>query len=251
MSKTAKEIVVQVDGLSVRYGKRVAVEDLSLRVERGSVFALLGRNGAGKSSLFRCLAGLKRPDSGRASLLGMDAWSERVSAMRRIGVVHEDPDAPPTLPVERLVRYCAQVDSAWDDAAVRARIEALEIDLATTFGDLSKGQKKLVSLALALGHAPELVLLDDPTLGLDVAMRRALYEEIIGDLADRGTTVLVTSHDLGGIEGIADHVGIMKDARLVVSAPLVELKARYAGAAALEEIFLSITGEQVADEEVA
>lgn len=251
MIDTSKETVVQVDRLTVRYGSRVAVDEVSFQVERGSVFALLGRNGAGKSSLFRCLAGLQRPASGGASLLGMDAWSERSRAMRRVGVVHEDPDASPTLPIERLVTFCSRVDPSWDAEAVRARLDGLKIGPKAIFGELSKGQKKLASLALALGHAPELVLLDDPTLGLDVAMRRALYEEIIGDLADRGTTILMTSHDLAGIEGIADHVGFMKDARLVSTARLASLKARFAGASALEEIFLSITGETDSEEEVA
>jgi len=242
------EQVIRVEGLTVRYGARLAVDGVGFAVERGQVFALLGRNGAGKSSLIRCLAGLRRPDAGTTSLLGLDAWRDRARAMRRVGIVPEDPDAPPTVPVARLIDFCARVDGSWDAAAVRGRLDGLGIDARVAFGDLSKGQKKLVSLALALGHAPELVVLDDPTLGLDVAMRRALYEEIVVELADRGATVLVASHDLTGIEGIADRIGVLKQGRLIADAPLEELKSRHAHAAALEEIFLSITAghEEVA-----
>lgn len=241
----SRDIVVRLDKLTVRYGATVAVDDVTVEIRRGDVYALLGRNGAGKSSLVRCLAGVCRPDAGRVSLLGHDAWRERARAMRRVGVVPEEPDAPPTVSVERLVRFCARVHGDWDADAVRSRVDGLGIDRATPFGALSKGQRKLVSLALALGHRPEVVLLDDPTLGLDVAMRRALYEEIVGELADRGSTVLVTTHDLAGIEGIADRVGILVDGRLVVDERLDELKARHAGASALEEIFLSETGRRV------
>jgi ABC-2 type transport system ATP-binding protein len=95
------------------------------------------------------------------------------------------------------------------------------------FGRLSKGQKGVVMLALALGHAPEFLVLDDPTLGLDVVARRVLYDEVIGELADRGTTVLLTTHDLAGVEALADRVGILSGARLVVEEPLDALKGRF------------------------
>jgi len=236
--------ILEIERVSVRYGRVLAVDDLSLRLDPGTVFALLGRNGAGKSSLFRCLAGQHRADAGTIRIAGHDAWRERAVAMKRVGVVPEDPDAPPSLTVARVVDYCAAVDPDWNRAAVRERLGRHHLPLDRRFGELSKGQKKLVSLALALGHEPQLLLLDDPTLGLDVAMRRVLYEEIVGELADRGATILVASHDLAGIEGIADRVGFMKDGRLIAAAGLDELKQCHAGAPALEEIFLSITGDR-------
>lgn len=235
---------VRVDGVSVRYGRKTAVAEVTFSVPVGSVYALLGRNGAGKSSLIRCLLGQRRPDAGRVELLGHDAWRDRRRAMLETGVVPEDPDAPVGLSSAVIVAYCAKLYPAWNAAAVAERLRRFGVPADLPFGQLSKGQKKLVSLALALGHAPRLLVLDDPTLGLDVPTRRALYEELVGELADRGTTVLLTTHDLMGIEGIADRVGILVEGRLVVDETMESLKARHVATPALEEIFLTVTGQR-------
>jgi len=243
---TAHAVPIAIDGLTVRYGRKVALDAVSLRVEHGAVYALLGRNGAGKSSLVRCLLGQQKPDHGRVSLLGLDAWRNRAAAMRRTGVVPEEPDAPPGMNVKSLAAFCARLYPTWDHDAVEQRFARFGVPRDVPFGRLSKGQKGLVSLALALGHSPELLVLDDPTLGLDVAARRGLFEELVGDLADRRTTVLMTTHDLGGIEGIADRVGILRDGRLAVDEEMEALKSRHAEtSSALEEIFLAVTGEGV------
>ncbi len=235
---------IGVRHLTVRYGSRAAVDDVSLAVPPGGVYALLGRNGAGKSSLVRCLLGQQKPSSGRASLLGLDAWKDRAKAMRRTGVVPEDPDAPPGMTAPRIALFCSKLYPSWDAAGVAERFRRFEIPRDVPFGRLSKGQKGLVSLALALGHFPEVLILDDPTLGLDVVARKALFEELVSDLADRGTTVLLTTHDLAGVEGIADRVGILRGGRLVVDEEMETLKQKHAAtASALEEIFVAVTGE--------
>lgn len=239
----SQALPIAVERLTVRYGSRTALDGVTLSVPRGSVYALLGRNGAGKSSLVRCLLGQQKPEGGRALLFGLDAWSHRARAMERTGVVPEDPDAPPGLSPRRIAAFCAKIHPRWDAGAVAERLRRFEVPTDLPFGRLSKGQKGLVSLALALGHAPELLVLDDPTLGLDVVARRSLFEEVIGDLADRGTTVFVTTHDLAGVEGIADRVGFLRGGRLVVDESMESLKERHAEAAALEEIFLQVVGE--------
>jgi ABC-2 type transport system ATP-binding protein len=231
---------IAVERLTVRYGRQTALDDVSLRVPRGAVYALLGRNGAGKSSLIRCLLGQQRPQGGRTALHGLDSWRHRPRTMLRTGVVPEEPDAPPGMTVPRIVRFCGRLYPSWDATAVEARLRRFEIPLGVPFGRLSKGQKGLVSLALALGHGPELLILDDPTLGLDVAARKSLYEEVVADLADRGTTVLLTTHDLAGVEGIADRVGILRSGRLVLDDTLEALKEQHVEPA-LEEIFLAAT----------
>jgi ABC-2 type transport system ATP-binding protein len=236
--------VVMIDALSVRYGERTAVNAVSLRVPRGSVYALLGRNGAGKSSLVRCMLGHRRPDAGRASLFDLEAWRGRARAMLRTGVVPEDPDAPPGLTAAELSRFCSRCYPVWNAGEVGERLRRAGVPSNIPFGRLSKGQKKLVSLALALGHEPDLLILDDPTLGLDVPARRVLYEELVGELADRGVTVFVTTHDLAGIEGIADRVGILVEGRLVVDDSMEALKASHAALPALEEIFLAVTAHR-------
>jgi len=142
-------------------------------------------------------------------------------------VVPEEPDAPPEMSAADLLGFCGPLYPVWDDADARARLARSGVPLRVPFGRLSKGQKGAVMLALALASRPELLVLDDPTLGLDAVARRALYDELIGELADRGTTALVTTHDLDGIEPIADHVAILDGARLLVSETLDALKGRF------------------------
>ena len=220
-------LVLSVEGLHVRYGKRTALDHVSLTLPRGSVYALLGRNGAGKSSLVRCALGQQKPGAGQVRLFGEDVWRKRAALMRRVGVVPEEPDAPPSMTATDLASFAASLYPRADSSAMRARLERARVPTDVPFGRLSKGQKGVVMLALALGHAPEFLVLDDPTLGLDVVARRVLYDELIGELADRGTTVLLTTHDLAGVEALADRVGILNGARLVVDEPLDALKGRF------------------------
>jgi ABC-2 type transport system ATP-binding protein len=216
-----------LEGVTVRYGRVTVCEGITLSVPRGEVYALLGRNGAGKSSLLRCLLGSQKPDAGRTLLFGRDAWKERTDLMARVGVVPEEPDAPPAMTARQIADFCRRLYPRWDEKAVAERFARFAVPSDTPFGRLSKGQKGEVMLAVALGHSPDLLVLDDPTLGLDVVARRALYEELIGELADRGTTVLVTTHDLAGIEGLATRVGIVKDGRLVLDEETDTLKSRF------------------------
>jgi ABC-2 type transport system ATP-binding protein len=213
--------------MSVRYGLTVAVDSVTLAVERGCVYALLGRNGAGKSSIVRCLLGQQRPSAGRATLFGEDAWKSRRSAMARVGVVPEEPDVPPEMTAAEAVAFCARLYPTFDRAGVGRRLEKFGVPTAVPAGRLSKGQKGQLGLALALAPRPDLLVLDDPTLGLDVVARKELYEELVGELADRGTTVFLTTHDLAGVETIADRVGVLTDGRLTLDEELETLKSRF------------------------
>ena len=223
----SSENVVNIDGLTVRYGRKTAVDRVTIAVPRGAVYALLGRNGAGKSSLVRCLLGQQRPAAGAITLFGDDVWRRRAALMERVGVVSEEADAPPEMSVAALARFCARLYTRWDQKLVDDRLRRFGIAQRTRFGELSKGQKKQVALALALAMSPELLVLDDPTLGLDVVARKSLFEEVITELADRGITVFVTTHDLGGIETIADRVGILKDGALILDDEMEALKSRF------------------------
>jgi ABC-2 type transport system ATP-binding protein len=223
----AETPAIRIAGMTVRYGRRVAVDAASLEVPRGSVYALLGRNGAGKSSLVRCALGQQRASSGSARILGEDSWKHRTHLMERVGVVAEDADAPPEMWVEQLAAFCARLYSRWDQKAFDTRASRFGISTRARFGELSKGQKKQVSLALALAAAPDLIVLDDPTLGLDVVARKSLFEEVIAELADRGTTIFLTTHDLAGVESIADRVAIMDGGRIALDEELEALKGRF------------------------
>lgn len=230
---------IEVRDLTVRYGATTALDGVGFDVAAGAVFALLGRNGSGKSTLVRALLGQRRPDVGTIRIGGLDPWRQRGLLMARVGATPEVPDAPPDLTVGALERWTAPFHQRWESAAWRARLERFEIPARARFAELSRGQKALVSLALALAPRPELLVLDDPTLGLDAVARRYFFDEMIGELAERGVTVLMTSHDLEGIERIATDVAILQHGRLASCAPVDELREASAGAT-LEEIVTRI-----------
>jgi ABC-2 type transport system ATP-binding protein len=145
--------------------------------------------------------------------------------MARVGFVPEECDVPPELSARAAAAFCAPLYPRWDAAGFAARLARFGVPADTPSGRLSRGQRTQLALALALAPSPELLVLDDPTL--DAIARRELWEELVGELADRGVTVLLTTHDLAGVEGIADRVGILVGGRLVVDEELESLKARF------------------------
>ena len=238
--EAAQGPALETDGLAVSYGRTRVLDGITLSVPRGSVFALLGRNGSGKTSLLRCLLGQRPLAAGRARLLGEDPWRQRRRLMERVGVVPEDPNAFPEMTARQLSALCGRLHGRWDEGAVEERLRRFEVPTDRPFGGLSKGQKGAVMLALGLGHTPELLLLDDPTLGLDVVARDAVFREVIGDLSDRGITVFVTTHDLRAIEGLADHVAILHGGRVALTGGMEAVKAEWSRP--LEEIFTAVAG---------
>lgn len=218
---------VSIERLTVRYGRQTACADVSLSVASGQVYALLGRNGAGKSSLLRCLLGQQKPTAGRALLFDEDAWKRRARLMARVGVVPEEPDAPPGMTARQITDFCRRLYASWSQKQVDERLARSGVPENVPFGRLSKGQKAQAMFAIALGHAPQLLVLDDPTLGLDVDARKAFYEELLGERSDRATTVFLATQSLAGTEGIASRVGILKGGRLLLDQPIETLKNRF------------------------
>ncbi|HUF17963.1 MAG TPA: ABC transporter ATP-binding protein [Thermoanaerobaculia bacterium] len=218
---------IEATGLTVRYGARTVLDDVSLRIEPGTVYALLGRNGSGKSTLVRTLLGMQRAESGRTLVFAEDSWKRRIAVLSRTGFIAEDDDVERTMSVKQLTGFHRSLNRQWDASRIEAKLGTLGIGQTTRFGELSKGQRRQVLLALALASDPELLVLDDPTLGLDVVAKKDLYDDLLAELADRGTTTLITTHDLNGIEGIADRVGILANARLLLDESLETLKNRF------------------------
>lgn len=218
---------IEIEALTVRYGRRTALDQVSFAVDEGAVYALLGRNGSGKSSLVRCLLGGQLPAAGRISLFGRDVWRERAALLAEVGVVPEEPDVPPAMTALDVERFYSRLYRPWDGTGMKERLRRFEVPLDVPFGRLSKGQKGQVSFSAALAGSPRLLILDDPTLGLDAVARKAVFDELIGELADRGTTVFLTTHDLAEVERIADRVGVLRGGRLVLDEEVETLKQRY------------------------
>lgn len=219
--------ILELRDLSIHYGRQAVVDHVSLAVRPGSVYALLGRNGAGKSSLVRALLGLQKPTGGAAFILGQSAWERRAEVMAHVGYVPEDAETEKRLTVAALEQFQATLYPDWDEARFLSALGRMEVRREARIGELSKGQRRQVVLAAALATSPQLLVLDDPTLGLDVVAKKELYDQLVAELADRGTTTLITTHDLAGIEGIADRIGILADGKLVLDEELETVKVRF------------------------
>lgn len=221
------EPAVRAVGVRVAYGSRTILDSIDLTAPAGGVYGLLGRNGTGKSTLVRCLLGQERPASGHVELLGRDSWRHRPSLMLRVGVVPESPQVPPGADANQLLAMGSRLYEVWDEAEALRRLRRFSVPNDVAFGRLSKGQQKQVELALALAQRPHLLILDDPSLGLDPVAKRVLYEELLEHLAGQGVSVFLTSHDLDAVERLVETVAILHNGRLLVEEPLESLKARF------------------------
>jgi ABC-2 type transport system ATP-binding protein len=210
------EDAIQTRRLTKYYGRRKAVDGLDLRVPPGTVYGLLGRNGAGKSTTLKMLAGMVRPDSGRVELLGEDVERMRPQTRARIAYLAEGHPLYTWMTVREAVAFTTSFYPDADRQLLQQVLDHFALPPRARIGRLSKGQRAQVSLALAIAPDPELLLLDDPTLGLDTNVRRDFLESMIGIIQRRGRTILFSSHVLGDVERVADRVGVMVDGALRV-----------------------------------
>jgi len=215
---------ITIDRFTVRYGRQVAVDDVSLEVPRGSIFGLLGRNGAGKTTTIRALMNLTPPTSGRLTLLGLDASAGAVRIGRRVGYVPEEPRYYDWMTVEEILGFNASFHESWDAQHAATLLKRLDVPRGRRLRELSLGTRAKVGLTMALGARPELLILDDPTSGLDAVVRREFLETIIAAVQEEGGTVFLSSHLVHEMERVADTVAIMDHGRIVTSAPLERLK---------------------------
>ena len=218
------EDAIRTDRLTKSYGRRKVVDQLDLRVPPGCVYGLLGRNGAGKSTTLKMLAGMVRPDRGRAELLGEDAQALSPETRARIAYLAEGHRLYGWMTVRQALAFTASFHSGAGREEAEGLLEHFGLPPGAKIGRLSKGQRAQVSLALALAPDPELLLLDDPTLGLDTNVRRDFLESMIQLIGRRGRTILFSSHVLGDVERVADRVGVMVDGVLRVDCPTEQFK---------------------------
>lgn len=215
---------IVTDALTKYYGPRAVVNQVNLRVPTGSVYGLLGRNGAGKSTFIKMLLGLVHPDSGQATLLGDACQALSPSTRARIAYLAEQHPLYRWMTVGQAVRFTRRFYDRWSDELVGGILDHFQLASGAKIRRLSNGQRAQVSLALALGPDPELLILDDPTLGLDTVVRRDFLESMIHLIQASGRTVLFSSHILGDVERVADRIGIMIDGVLRVDCPTEHFK---------------------------
>jgi len=221
------EAAILMDRFSKRFGARVAVDDLSLCVPAGSIFGLVGQNGAGKTTIIRALLNLIQPSGGRLEVLGLDSVAQARAIHGRIGYVPESPDYYGWMTVDEMVRFNAAFYDHWDGDLAARLIKRLELPKQQRLATLSRGMKAKVGLVMALGSRPDLLILDDPTSGLDTIVRREFLEETIANVQAEGGTVFFSSHLLHEMERIADTVAILHHGKLRLSGSLEKLKAGY------------------------
>ena len=222
--KTMADSAIVTRGLKKQFGKKAAVEGLDLEVPTGSVFGFLGRNGTGKTTTIKMLMNLLQPTSGQAEVLGRDPWKEDLELKQRVGYVAENPVLYEWMKVGELVWFTGSFYSYWDQKKVEALIDRFGLDPEQKVKHLSRGMKAQLALALALGHDPELLLLDEPATGLDVLVRRDFLESIIQVIQEEGRTVFLSSHLVHEVERVADRVAIIEAGRLVVCKEVDEIK---------------------------
>lgn len=251
---TADAWAVRTRGLAKAYGAKAALAEVDLTVPEGAVYVLVGPNGAGKTTTFRVLLDLEVPDAGEAEVFGLDARRSGARARAQIGYVPERDDAAyGWLTVRRLLRYHAAYYPAWQSSYAQELVRRFEIDVRARFSDLSKGQQRRVQLVMALAHRPPLLLLDEPTDGLDPVMRDETLSVLADHLARHATTVVISTHQVHEAERLGDHVGVMRGGRLEAQLPRELLRRRlrayrfevppaWAGTPALESSIVGRSG---------
>ncbi len=218
------ESVIRVVDLTRRFDGKTALDSVSLALARGAVYGLVGANGAGKTTLIKHILGLLRAESGTVRVFGLDPVAEPVAVLSRIGYLSEENDLPGWMRVDELIRYSRAFYPAWDDGYAEELRRSFALDAAARVKTLSKGQKARMGLLIALAYRPELLVLDEPSSGLDPIVRRDILGAVIRTIADEGRTVLFSSHLLDEVEEVADHVMMISAGRLALSAPLVAIK---------------------------
>ena len=223
------EAAILTEGLSKSFAAQTAVTQLNLRIQPGAVYGFLGRNGAGKTTTMRMLLGLVRPTKGRAQVLGLDPTKEAelMRILERVAFVPQRKQLYGWATPAELVRMNKAYFPRWSEEAAAQLAQRLEIPMKTAFKKLSIGNQSKVALLLALAQEAEVLILDEPTAGLDPVMVDEILRTLIEDHVSQGRTIFVSSHHLGEVEQICDWVGILEEGRLLLESRLEEIRQEF------------------------
>ena len=224
MNTSAEPNAVEITGLSRKFGPKLALNQVSLQVRRGRVFGLVGANGAGKTTLIKHVLGRLKAESGLVRVCGFDPVADPVAVLSRMGYLSENRDLPAWMRVDELLRYTAAFYPKWDMAYAEDLRAQFGLDPRAKIKTLSRGEHAKAGLLIALAYRPELLLLDEPSSGLDPVVRRDILEAIIRTAADEGRTVFFSSHLLEEVERVADDVAMMFNGKVVLAGALDDVK---------------------------
>ncbi len=219
--------VVDVIDLSRSFEGKAALDGVSFRATAGQVFGLVGSNGAGKTTLLRHLLGLLRATSGSVRVFGLDPVRDPVGVLGRVGYLSEERDLPEWMRIDELMRYTQAYHPTWDASYARELLETFGLDPAKKIKELSKGMRAQAGLIAAVAYRPELLILDEPSSGLDAVVRRDILDAIVRAVADDGRTVIFSSHLLDEVERMSDHVTLMHQGRVTLSGALDDVRSSY------------------------
>ena len=216
--------VVELRGVTRQFGNKRALDNITLTVPRGVVFGLVGANGAGKTTLIRHVLGLLKAQTGSVRVFGLDPVQDPVSVLSRIGYLSEEGDLPGWMRVDELMCYMRAFYPNWDEDYAQDLRRQFALDPAAKVKNLSKGQRARAGLLVALAYRPELLLLDEPSSGLDPIVRRDILGAIVRTIADEGRTVLFSSHLLDEVERVSDCVAMLRSGQLVFAGELANIQ---------------------------
>lgn len=213
--------------LAFHYGRRKVLRSLNLEVPRGGVYGLLGRNAAGKTTTLRLLAGMLRPKGGSIELMGRKLPRVSPADRRDIGYVGQEPAFYPWMRVREVGKLVSAFHPNWSDERFGALLDRFRLESTQRCGTLSTGSKMKLAIALALAHRPPLLLMDEPTAGVDPVTRREIIDLVREVTRDHGHAALLSTHDLGELEAAADHVGLLHEGALLFQDTMPAIRARF------------------------
>jgi len=218
------DTIIEIRGLTRTFGRRKALDGINLTLERGTVLGLVGQNGAGKTTIIKHILGLLRAEEGTVRVFGKDPVADPPGVLSRIGYLSEEGDLPLWMRLDELMRYSEAFYPGWDAAYAESLRQEFGLALEVRLGNLSKGQRARAGLLVALAYRPELMLLDEPSSGLDPVVRRDILAAIIKTIATEGRTVLFSSHLLSEVEQVSDRIAMVRNGQLVLDDDLASIK---------------------------
>jgi ABC-2 type transport system ATP-binding protein len=227
MEVDMKDSVVSIKDFTKSYGDFVAVDQISFEVTRGEIFGLLGPNGAGKTTTLECLEGLRQPDQGSMHIMDVDPQRDSASLRHLIGVQLQISSLPANMTVEESMKFFSAYHHVQPRFEILSRL-GLDEKRKTQYFQLSTGQQRRLALALAINHNPPVIILDEPTAGLDVASRSELHD-MMQELRDQGTTLILATHDMAEAEKMTDRVAILLRGEIAATGSPRELTAKGSG----------------------